>query len=257
MATYYPCNQTAAGMCRLCNTSQSGASSCCTSSSSKNSGGTQAWACSRFCNSGCNSNCQSAQTICKVNSQYIKDHADVGSYPGNTISKDDFIHLNWTTSFWNSLIGKLNTAENVGKDSSQGSGGSVTAPISSGAAISANLYNQVRNKIVNFNTSYPGVTNNQTSDSSIISAAVANAMKTAYESAKFDSGVCDVCNSGDQSIHGGCDCNCSCDCSCSCGCSCGPCSCSCGPCSCSCGPCDCSCGPCSCSCGCSCPSPKP
>ena len=246
MATYYPCNQTSYSMCRTCVTVQSGASSCCTSSTSKNSSGSQAWSCSSYCNVGCNSICNTGQGICAVHSQYIKDHADVGAYPGGTVNPNDFIHLNWTPAFWNSLIGKLNTAEAVGKTSSQGSGGYVSAPHASEDVATANLYNQIRSKITNFNTYYSTVSNDQ-----LISATVANAMKTAYEDAKFDSSVCDVCNAGDQSIHGGCNCNCSCDCSCSCGCSCGPCSCSCGPCSCSCGPCSCSCGPCSCSCSCS------
>lgn len=153
------------------------------------------------------------------------------------MQKDDIIYQKWTADYWNSLIKKINTAENVGRIVSQGSGGSISAAIGNQAPYTADLYNQVRDKICHFNTSYSKVNKED-----LITAAVANAIGTAYNSAKFNSSVCDVCNS-DQTMRGGCGCNCSCACSCSCGCSC-PCSC----------PCPCNCG---CSNPCSCPSNKP
>lgn len=231
MATYYPSCLSQSQYCTLCNTAQNPANAC-TSHTSNNSQSNES-KCSAYCNSGCNSSCNTAQTICKVHSQYIKDHADVGAYPGVSVVKDDIIYQKWTADYWNSLVNKLNKAESVGRKVSQGSGGTVTETIGNNAPYTAKLYNQVRDKICNFNVSYAKVNKDD-----LITATVTNAIGTAYNSAKFNSSVCDVCNT-DQTMRGGCGCNCSCACSCSCGC---PCTCGC-PCGCSC---SCS-NPCSCS----------
>ena len=239
MATYYPCDETKSSLCTSCNTTQT-VSSCCTSTSSSNSS-TQAEGCSSHCNTGCNSKCNVCQTLCENNVEYIKQHADVGGYPGVQVSQGWFIHENWTANFWKQLIDALDTAESVGKTKSQGSAKEVSDPVV-GNAITASFYNDIRDKLCNFHVSYDKV---QKDD--IITAARANAIMTAYNNAKFDSNICDVCNSGDQSMHPSCacNCNCSCSCSCNCGCSC-PCECAC--------PCYCDC-PCGCGCSCSCSSP--
>lgn len=238
MATYYPCPESANTLCKLCNTVQSNPS-CCTSASSKNNSNQQK-GCDTYCNSGCNSVCNSIQTICKLHDQYIKNHPDVGAYPG--LSRDivggpegDIISQIWTVEYWNSLINQLNAAERVGRAVKQGNNKSAKTATST-APITAEHYNGLRDKICNFNTSYEKVAKNE-----VITAAKANAIRNGYNSAKFNSNVCDVCNAGDQSIHAGCNCNCSCACSCPCGCSC-PCSCSCS---------------CSCSCQCNNPAPAP
>lgn len=83
--------------------------------------------------------------------QFIKDHADVGSYPGTTVAVDDFIHEKWSADFWNSLIDKIETAEGVGRLSQQSSSGtSVTAGIGYPHSQTASLYNQVRSKLTHF-----------------------------------------------------------------------------------------------------------
>ena len=221
MATYYPSCLSQSEYCELCNTAQDPGSAC-TSSSSSNSSENKS-DCSAYCDSGCNSECNTAQTVCIVHNQFIKNHADVGAYNGSTsIQKDDFIHEKWTADYWNTLIKKLNTAEKVGRLSSHGSGGSVTAGIGAPNFQTAELYNQVNAKICNFNTSYP-----QVNVDDLITATIANAIGTAYNNATFNSSVCDMCNT-DQTMRGGCGCNCSCSCSCNCGCNC-----DCGP-SCSC-----------------------
>lgn len=228
MATYYPSCQAQAEYCELCNTAQDPGSAC-TSTSSSNSSENKS-ACSVYCDSGCNSECDEAQTICVVHSQYIKDHADVGAYNGSTVTAEDFIHEKWTADYWNTLIQKINTAEGIGKNSSHGSAGSVSAAIGNNALYTQSLYNQVNTKLCNFNTSY-----NQVNVDDLITVSIANAIGTAYNAATFNSSVCDMCDS-DQTMRGGCGCNCSCSCSCNCGCSC-PCSCNCGcNCSCDCGP---------------------
>jgi hypothetical protein len=220
MATYYPCKSSqASAFCTLCFSTQSNPSSC-TSSSSKNTSG-NSLSCSAYCNTGCNSTCNTAQTICVVHSQYIKDHSDVGAYPGKEVNSDDFIYKHWTANYWNSLIKKLNDAEDIGYEVSQKSSGKVSVDkVNKDDVITAKFYNDIRNKLCNFNVSYDTVSQNQ-----LITATIANAVKTAYENAKFNSNVCDACNT-DQTSRGGCSCNCSCSCSCNCGCSCGP-SCSC------------------------------
>lgn len=240
MATYYPCAQSKQQLCKLCNTVQS-FPNCCESSSSKN-GKNEQKACDVYCNSACNSLCNTAQTICGLHNQYIKNHPDVGEWPGlnrdiiactatnenpsGSGARGDIISEVWTKDFWNSLIAQLNAAERVGRTQKQGKYVSAQTAVTNGA-ITANHYNSIRDKICNFNISYNKVIQNE-----LITATKANAIRNAYNSATFNSNVCDVCNSGDQSVHAGCSCNCSCPCSCSCGCDC-PCSCSCS-CSCQC-----------------------
>ena len=241
MATYYPCAQSASAFCTNCNTVQNPPSSC-TSSSSQNSS-SNASSCSAYCNVGCNSSCNTAQTVCQVHSQYIKNHADVGGYPGSSVAYDSFIYSQWNTSFWSSLITNLEAAENVGRLSSQGSSIYVARPATE-QVITADFYNNMRTKLTNFNVNYAAVAKDD-----LITATTANAIQSAYNNATFDSTVCDACNSN-QTVRAGCGCNCSCSCSCNCGCSC-PCPCNCG-CNCSC---SCNCG-CNCSCNCSSPAPS-
>ena len=248
MATYPECIQLSEH-CSFCNTGES------FPGCSNLNDGTQP--CSAYCDSGCNTNCLTAQGYCNRNRQYIKNHDDVGPYPGVTISKDTYIKDYWTVEFWNSLITKLNTAGVTGifredKD---------PVPhdfVSSGDPITADLYNAVRDTLVNnFHVSNT-LEYRRVQKDELITATLANAIQTAYNSATFDALICDLCNVGDQHYDGSsCTCNCSCTCSCPCACSCScpcPCSCSC-PCPCDCG---CSCSGCSCSgCSCSCSSPAP
>jgi hypothetical protein len=232
MATYYPCQKSqASNFCNLCNTVQSYSSSCTSSSSSNSSD--NAHSCDDYCDSGCNSKCNTAQTICNTHSQYIKDHADIGAYPGKQVYDNDYMPNHWNQSFWNSLIDKLNTAEKIGTESAQGAVEGTNVTFSLDKPITATFYNTIQKKFSGFGVTYAQVKVDQ-----LITTSVANAIKTAYENAKFKDTVCDTCNT-DQSIHAGCNCNCSCSCSCNCGCSC---------------PCECSC-PCDCDCGCSCSSP--
>lgn len=227
--TYYPTCIALSEHCNKCNTGESFAG--CASGNN----GTQA--CSVYCDSGCNVVCNSScQAICNVHGQFIKDHKDVGAFPGSEIKVDDFIHEKWNTTFWNSLIDNLNTAETVGEVSKQVAVNDrevVTAPIGNKAPYTANLYNQVRAKIKQFNNIPDSYKDVNVDD--LITATVANAIRTAYNSAKFSSTVCDICNSGTQHYEGSsCTCNCSCTCSCSCSCGCDCSGCSCSGCSCSC-----------------------
>lgn len=144
----------------------------------------------------------------------------MGAYPGLEVKQGWFIHENWTVDFWKQLIDKLDIAETVGKTKSQGSAKEVSYPIEDNP-ITYTFYNDIREKLCNFNVNY-----NEVKQNDLITAAVANAIQTAYNTAKFDSNICDVCNSGDQSIHPACKCNCNCSCSCSCSCGCG-CQCQC------------------------------
>ena len=173
--TYYPSCLNQDEYCKLCNLAQLTPDGCTSTSVANSASGTKP-ACSTYCNTGCNSECNQPQTVCVIMGQYIKDHADVGGYNGSIINKDDFIHEKWTADYWNTLISKLNTAERVGRLSSHGSGGSVTAGIGAPYFQTAALYNQVNAKICNFNTSYATVNVND-----LITASLANAIGTALK----------------------------------------------------------------------------
>ena len=104
---------------------------------------------------------------------------------------------NANTVMQNSLINKLEHAEIVGKEVNHGSAGSVDSSlIGSKKPYTADLYNQVNTKLTNFNNAnYSKVAVDQ-----LITASIANAIQSAYNSANFSSSVCDVCNSdGSQS----------------------------------------------------------
>jgi len=217
MATYYPSCLSQSEYCLKCNTAQNPSNGCTSTRSNNHS--SNASQCSAYCNVGCNSSCNQPQTVCLKGTQYIHNHPDVGSYPGSKILPNDFIHEKWTTTFFANLNTKLINAEQIGRLSRQGSTGSFTNP-SSGDPVTAQLYNDIGDKFEGFGQSLPTVVQNET----VITAELANAIMNAYNGAKFDSSVCDMCNV-DQTMRGGCGCNCSCACSCSCGCNC---SCPCG-----------------------------
>lgn len=236
------CGQTLTSICNKCNTAQNPANAC-TSSSTKNSSNNKK-ECSYYCNTGCNTTCVSIQNLCAVNSQYIKSY--VGNFPISSIKgyadsgygNEDIIKEKWTANDWNSAISQLKEAENIGGLVTQGTGPSANT-VSPDEVIKATTFNNLRNKIYHFvvDTSCSTVQ----ADIDVITAAKANALRSAYQDAKFNTSVCDICNAaGNQnSGNASCGCNCTCACSCSCGCSC-TCGCSCSVCG------GCSCGPCSC-----------
>lgn len=257
---FYPCNETPESLCITCNaglTAKDGSYGTNGTNGGKYTDPTTGKVannpdpplqCSTYCNINCNNECESSQRYCDIGYQSIVKHGDVGSYPGTTIQKDDFIHEKWSASYWNSLIDKIEMAESVGKKVSHGSAGSVTAGIGYPYFQTADLYNQVNTKLTNFrDASYSKVQVDQ-----LITATVANAIQTAYTNAKFNASVCDVCNAtGSQSVQE-CLCNCptcsvcsscpscptcsSCP-SCACSCACSSCSCNCSSCSCNCSSC--------------------
>lgn len=239
------CGQSLTSICNKCNTAQNPADAC-TSTTSTNSSNNKK-DCSYYCNTGCNTTCVSIQNLCAVNSQYIKSY--VGNFPISSIKgyadsgygNEDIIEDKWAATNWNSAISQLKEAENIGGLVTQGTGPSANT-VSSGEVVKATTFNNLRNKIYHFvvNTSCSTVQ----ADVDVITAAKANALRSAYQDAKFNTSVCDICNAaGNQnSGNASCGCNCTCACSCSCGCpSCGGCSCPvCGGCSCPvCGGCSC------------------
>lgn len=227
MPTYFPCapnvetTPSSSSLCIKCVLDQN-PNNACTSSGSSNSSSNKS-SCDVYCNSGCNTKCTDSysQTVCGSGHQSISQHPDVGPYPGEQIQKDDIIYEKWTAAFFQSLNSKLIQAEGIGAASSQGSNGSFANP-SIGDIITADFYNAVETKLAGF----IGGNYQQVKKNDIITAAIANAIGTAYNAAQFKTSVCDVCNSS-QHIGGTCGCNCSCACSCNCGCSC-PCPCNCG-----------------------------
>lgn len=239
-------NISSSPMCTRCNVAAPhDPGSGCTSDYQRNTSG-RGVSCSAYCNSSCNTICNSSQAYCSIGRQSITSHGDIGSapQPGGSTATDQLIHKAWTAQYWNSLIDKLNAAEGLGRQSRQGSSGSATKVSAdptnsthpSNSLITAEKYNQIRQKFAGFSASYPAV-----NAGDVIKSSHAEAMKTAFQRARFKTSVCDICNAGMQHA-GSCGCNCSCSCDCNCGCSC-PCDCSC----------DCSCD---CNCGCSCPNPR-
>ena len=118
---FYPCEQTSSDRCIRCNsglTSPQGTNgSNGSKGSSASSGSSNAYSCEAYCNSSCNSRCETNQAYCYIGHQYIKDHEDVGAYHGSVeIKTNDFIHLVWTEDYWNSLVYKIEQAEQVGQN---------------------------------------------------------------------------------------------------------------------------------------------
>ena len=153
--------------------------------------------------------------------QFIKNHADVGAFPWNEVKgwatnpgSEDMLYKFITAANWNLLIQKLNTAESVGASGSmQGSAGTATS-VNPGDVFYAKYYNEIQKKLNGF---VDGNFNTVNRDD-LITAARINAIRTAYNNAKFSSSVCDGCNTSQKTC--GCNCNCSCNCSsCSCNCS--------------------------------------
>ena len=194
---------------------------------------------------GCNTCNATCQTICQVGYQLITSHPNVGAFPWREVhgyathpGNEDFLKDVLTAANWNSLITKLNAAENVGDSVRQGSAGSATQ-VQKDWIIYAKYYKEIQTKLNGFIDGYFAPAEKD----DLISAARINAIRTSYNKAKFKTTVCDICNNGLNRC--ACNCSCSCDCACSCACECPcPCSCTCG-CSCNCS-CNCSCGP---SCG--------
>lgn len=231
MATYPSCI-TESQICSSCYNDQDnpGPNDC------KQSGGQP---CSAVCNSGCNTICDSSQAFCSIGVQTVTSHADVPGFPWGQVNKDDFIYKFWTADNWNKLIQQVKAAAELGQKQNNGINGSASTSIEVKQLITADVYNQVENLLESFdNASYATVNKND-----LITAATSNNIKNSYETMKFKTSVCDICNVGNEHRTGDCNCNCNCSCNCSCSCTC-PCSCSC----------NCSC-PCGCSCPCSCSKP--
>ncbi len=220
MATYPSCIADSQ-LCSSCYASQS-----CLTCADGDSGNS----CSAYCNSGCNTSCNSAQTFCNLGVQTIVNHSDVPAYPGEAVSINDIIAYKWTATFWNSLRSQLQNAATLGQVQNQGSIPSSDA-VATDYIVTAAYYNQVVAMINFFNSSV-----STAAIEDVIYATRAEALRTGYNTAKFNTTVCDICNAGNENRN---DCNCSCDCDCGCSCDC---DCSC--------PCDCDCA---CSCSCSCP----
>ena len=219
MMTTYPSCITDSQLCNSCYASQS-----CTNCKDDNSPPS----CSDYCNSGCNTTCKSAQTFCSNGVQKIVNHADVPSFMSGCWAKDQIIYNNWKATDWNNVLKALSKAASLGKERSQGSLPSYTSASSNGV-VTAEIYNSMVDCINFFNKSISKVNVND-----VIRASHALALETGYNSATFNSSVCDVCNAGNENRND-CNCDCDCDCDCSCGCSCDcDCPCTCPGCSCSC-----------------------
>lgn len=204
----------------LCSSCYNGESQTCSTSSNAGSG------CAT-----CNSACQTAQNYCSVN-QAVSHWVGVFPMTGCQAT-DEFIHRGWKASEWNATLKKLADAAALGELQSQGTiptqitvaaDPDNTSPHPAGSLITAAAYNSLVDSINHFNRSVGKV-----SAGDVIRASHALALKNGYNSATFNTNVCDVCNAGGQSE---CACNCSCSCSCDCNCGCS-CSCSCSnPCPC-------------------------
>lgn len=209
--------------------------SCCTAYS--NHTGPLHDPCSAYCITDPNTVCKVSQAYCNIGHEKITSHSDVGAHPGiGCVAKDEFIFRNWTATYWNSLIDKLDTAEHMGYTQNQGptaQGTHVTAdptnyPHPQGSLVTAKQYNFIANKLNRFNVNVGTVQGSAEvgcENATVIRGAHAAALKNQYNNATFNPNVCDQCNTSSQT-NPTCNCNCSCSCSCNCGCSCG-CSCPC------------------------------
>lgn len=202
--------------------------------------------------STCNTVCQaSSQAYCVIGHELIQNHETVGKYTEICHIKDEFIFRNWTADWWNDYQDDLLTADKMGMKVPHNKGVNYTERAAPdpcndthipNSLVTAKKYNEHVTNLSKFSVTIPsvvGVSDNGVGD--VIKAAHALALRTGFNTAKFHSRVCDVCNTAAQYTFK-CTCNCACSCTCSCASSSRGGSCSRG--------CGCSC---SCSCGCSCP----
>lgn len=244
--TYYPSTATpgqtpeTTPFCETCNSDES--VKCCTSTSSYN-GADETHDCDAVCNS-CQNACDTVQNYCgtAINKQTIIQHADTHNYPSYCEAKDEFIFKNWTAERWNTIISNLQTAFILGWTQNHGSAPAMTdavadpenSPHPANSLVTAKMYNEIAEAINKFmNTSLAkvkGVADDGIGD--VIRGSHAVLQHQNYDKAKFNTTVCDICNTAAQFTSCPCACDCTCACSCSCGCSC-PCNCNCS-CSCTC-----------------------
>lgn len=231
---FYPCNETASSLCTKCNAGLTSGDGTNGSDNSSTPGTSAAYGPEDYCATSCNTTyCQTSQSYCSINHQYIKDHGDIGLYHGSiNIQKNDLIKDYWTVDYWNSLIAKLNMAEIVGKYQPQPKpteGFKVVSDVIVDTVITHDFFNDVETKMAVFAESPYG----QVDQNDLITATIANAIGTAYNSAKFSTSVCDVCNSTSAQAKSECTCNCPTCSSCPTCSTCPSCSCNCSSCACS------------------------
>lgn len=208
----------------------------------------------------CNTVCQAQkQNYCTIGHENINTHATVGKYTEICHVKDEFIFRNWTAAWWNDYQDDLLTADKMGRHTPHNNGVSyseraVADPCNNNhpanSLVTAKKYNEQKAALAKFGVTIPGVKGAAEvgcEAADVIRAAHALALKTGFNNAKFDSDVCDTCNTATQFTNK-CTCNCSCSCSCVCPCSSVGSSSGCTGCGCSCG--------CYCPCFCPCPTAK-
>lgn len=191
----------------------------------------------------CNTVCDVEQSYCGGNAgttQYIKDHADVGAYTMVCEQKDEFIFRNWTAPWWNDYQDDLLTADRMGLYTAHANGVSfpngraVTDPQNkgpfpyenvpfqhpAGSLVTGAKYNDLVNALAKFSSTISkvqGAAQVGCENATVIRASHARALRTGYNNAKFDTDVCDHCNTSAQKYPYGCECVSS-SCMCSCGC---------------------------------------
>lgn len=215
--------------------------------------GTQSAQTSQIQCATCNTVCQAqSQAYCKIGHELIQNHETVGKYTEICHKKDEFIFRNWTAKWWNDYQDDLLTADKMGMKVPHNKGVTYSERAAPdpcndthipNSLVTAKKYNEHVTNLSKFGVTIPsvvGVSDNGVGD--VIRGAHALALRTGFNTAKFHSTVCDVCNTANQ-LTFNCSCNCTCSCSCSCDCSSPNRSCNRG--------CGCSCG-CSCSCNCPC-----
>lgn len=222
-ATCYPSqglvtqNGANAPVCTICNSNSPHVQPNCSGSSNSTACG----ACV-----ACNTVCVDQQAYCLISRENINTHGDVGTYTNICMAQNEIIIKQWTAAWWNDLQDDLLTANTVGKTQSQGASLTMTPAVASpppqnaahpaNSLITAEKYNQIIRGLNAFNQ-----TINEATQNDPIKAARALAFQTGFNAARFNSGVCDVCNASAQS-HFNCSCNCTCSCECSCPCAYGP-----------------------------------
>lgn len=189
--------------------------------------------CSAYCDSGCNTICDVAQTFCYNGVETVVDHADITKWPYNCYVKDEFIFRNWRSAMWNERINQLTKAAGLGLvcKQSQSSGGIPSSgafttpdpqnfPHPANSLVTADKYNKMVARINYFRKSLStvkGAAEVGCEAADVIRGTHAMALYNGFNSMKFNTNVCDVCNAGNENRN---DCNCDCDCDCTCDCDC-------------------------------------
>lgn len=144
----------------------------------------------------CNGVCDTAQNLCKIESQAATHYGGSFNWPasptGETIAKV------WTAAAWNKLKAQLQTVYNRGSECSSGGqvwGANTMPTVSKDQIITADIYNDMVNALNKLGGGLSTVTGGGV-NGTIIRDYHASNMQSTYNGGQISTLACDECNVG-------------------------------------------------------------